>query len=99
VWAGYWVPESTQIALALPDITTYDPPAKLYFAGGNHVGYKFSDSGAVLGSKSYTLGHASSASTSSRRNFPGQPGYWFYVVNGVWAGYWVPESTQIALAS
>jgi hypothetical protein len=99
VWAGYWVPESTQIALAAPDITTYDPPAKLYFAGGNHVGYKFSDSGAVLGSKSYTLAHASSASTGSRRNFPGQPGYWFYVVNGVWAGYWVPESTQIALAA
>jgi hypothetical protein len=80
------------------EVTPYDPPAKLIFLAGSHTGYKFTAAGAITGSKTYTLGANSGASAGERRTVPGRPGYWFYVVNGVWAGYWVPESDAISLA-
>jgi hypothetical protein len=76
----------------------YDPPVSLTFAGGSHTGYRFDAAGMVTGTKSYTLGAASSAATSQRTALPGQTGTWFYVTNGVWAGYWLRESTRVYLA-
>ncbi len=104
VWAGYWLQESSILYLGSspppppPGTTTYNPPATLFFRGGSHTGYKFDTAGAVTGIKSYTLGADSSASTSSRSPIPNQPGYWFYVTNGVWAGYWLQESSILYLS-
>ncbi len=79
--------------------TTYNPPVTLFFKAGGHTGYKFDSAGTATGLKSYTLGADSSASTSSRASLPNQPGSWFYVTNGVWAGYWLQESSSVYLAS
>jgi uncharacterized protein YkwD len=76
---------------------TFNPVRTLAFNAGKHVGYKFSSTGAVLASKAYTLVRSSTASTSKRAVIAGHGGTWFYVTNGVWAGYWLQASTYIRL--
>jgi hypothetical protein len=104
VWANYWMPESgvvvLQVELAPPPAVneTYDPPRTLYLAAGTYVGRQFSSTGAITASKSYTLAAASSAPTSRRSTITGQSGTWFYITAGVWAGYWIPESSATTLA-
>lgn len=65
---------------------------------GTHTGYQFDGAGAVTSTKAYTLTRASGALTSQRTTVAGQSGNWFFVTNGLWAGYWVRESTQVYLA-
>jgi hypothetical protein len=107
VFQWYWILESASTTLVGPPVpppapppgtTNYSPPVTLFFKGGGHTGYKFDSNGVVTGIKSYTLGADSSASTSSRAPIPNQPGNWFYVTNGVWAGYWLQESSILYLA-
>jgi hypothetical protein len=76
---------------------TYNPQRTLVFAAGTYTGYKFSSTGAVTARKSYTLSRASSAPTGKRSAIPAQSGGWYYVTAGVWAGYWIRESTAISL--
>src|SRR5439155_3450709 len=91
-------PASWTFTCVSPLITLYQPPRSLHFSAGTTVGYRFSASGAVSATKSYTLAKSSSASTSQRsKAVPGHAGAWFYVTNGVWAGYWVQESPRVYL--
>jgi hypothetical protein len=76
---------------------TYNPARSLKFAAGSYTGYQFSSTGAVLASKAYTLGKASSAPTTRRAAIPAHSGGWYYVSAGVWAGYWIREGTGITL--
>ena len=78
---------------------TYDPPAKLVFKMGTHTAYQFSSTGAMTAAKSYTLPNDQNANTSIRKTITNQSGTWFYVVNGVWAGYWMRESSSLYLAA
>jgi spore germination protein YaaH len=71
---------------------TYDPPRTLYFAAGTYVGRQFSATGAIIASLAYTLAGASNAPTSQRSTIPNQPGAWYHITAGVWAGYWIQES-------
>ncbi|MEO6059525.1 MAG: hypothetical protein ABIQ05_06130 [Candidatus Limnocylindria bacterium] len=80
-----------------PGATTYNPAAALVFKAGSHTGYQFSSSGAVTAQKTYTLGSDSGANTSMRAAIANQPGAWFYVTNGIWAGYWLQESSALFL--
>ncbi|MGH2463344.1 MAG: glycosyl hydrolase family 18 protein [Candidatus Limnocylindria bacterium] len=108
VWAGYWVPESASVVLLgassppppppPPGTGVFDPPRTLSFASGSHTGYQFNSAGQVTATKTYTLGSASTAATSQRTTMTGQTGTWFAVTNGVWAGYWIRESTRVYLA-
>ena len=106
VWAGYWIRESAQVHLSTTTFAaamataplTYSPPVALSFMQGTHTAYTFDAYGRMLGQKTYTLARSSGASTSARRAIAGQSGSWFYVVNGVWAGYWVRESDVVKLA-
>lgn len=106
VWAGYWIRESAQVHLASATIiaptgtgrVTYAPPVSLAFMQGTHTGYTFDAYGRMLLQKTYTLSRASGASTSARGPIVNQSGSWFYVVNGVWAGYWIRESNVVKLA-
>jgi hypothetical protein len=75
------------------DAVTYSPPIRLLFPAGTYTGYRFTDAGGVTGSRSYTLASGSSANTDASRTFPGQPGSWFHIVNGVWADYWIADSS------
>ncbi len=47
--------------------------------------------------KSYTLPKDSGASTSKRTTIANQSGSWYYVTNGVWAGYWLRGSEILFL--
>ncbi|MGH2463524.1 MAG: N-acetylmuramoyl-L-alanine amidase [Candidatus Limnocylindria bacterium] len=104
VWDGYWIQESAGTTLGAvppppppPVVENYDPPRSLYFAAGTHVGRQFSATGAITASKSYTLATVSNAPTSMKSTIPNQPGNWFYITAGVWAGYWIPESPVVTL--
>ena len=76
---------------------TYNPPRTLFFQAGTYVGRQFNASGAVTASLSYTLATASNAPTSQRSTIPNQPGTWYYITAGIWAGYWIQESAGVTL--
>jgi len=80
-------------------VTTYNPTLRVHFPGGTTVGYTFDSSGNVTGKKSYWLSRDSGADTSkSTTAIPGHSGTWYYITNGVWAGYWVKKTSSLYLA-
>jgi len=104
VWAGYWLRQSSVLYLTAAPVAatptakaTYSPAKALTFKMGTHTGYQFSSTGVMTAQKSYTLGKDSSASTSLRQTITNQSGTWFYVTNGVWAGYWLRASDVLYL--
>ncbi len=102
-WAGYWVRQSSAISLpgatavAGSDDVTFVPAVRLTFKIGTHTGYRFSSAGAMLASRTVTLGNDSGANASSRVSLVNQYGNWFSITNGAWAGYWIRESDVIYL--
>jgi hypothetical protein len=103
VWAGYYLRQSSVLYLPAAPVAgaaapnaTFSPAKTLLFKKGTHTGYRFS-SGVMTAQKSYTLLNDSSASTSTRASITKQTGTWFYVVNGVWAGYWLRASDVLYL--
>jgi hypothetical protein len=70
-------------------IKAFDPPIRLAFDAGKHIGYKPDGS-----KKAYTLGDSSSADSNAEVNIPTGvcqiSGHFWYVTNGVWAGYYMP---------
>ncbi|MBA3688565.1 MAG: SH3 domain-containing protein [Chloroflexi bacterium] len=68
-------------------------PAQLMFGLGTHTAYQFSGTGAVTAAKSFTLQNGSSAPVNTRVSITNQSGTWFFVTSGVWAGYWVRQSS------
>ena len=94
IWAGYWVPESA--AVYLPGIasqTTFSPLAAVAFGAGSHTGYRFDAAGQITASRLASLSRASGASAGARAIINGQP--YLAIANGIWAGYWVPESASV----
>lgn len=93
-WAGMWLPEtpSTRIAgeterVAVPATT------RLTFAAGSHTGYRFNaSSGVTTATKSASLWRASGANVTARAIINGRP-HWL-VSNGIWAGWWIPETSR-----
>ena len=92
-------PNVIRLSATATAATTYSPPAALVFKAGTHTGYQFNSSGAVTAQKSYTLPTDSGADTSTRTTIANQSGSWFYVTNGIWAGYWLKESSALFLYS
>jgi spore germination protein YaaH len=81
-----------------PTVIIYSPAARIVFLAGSITGYKFDASGTVTATKSATLSRASGASASQRRMIiPGHSGAWYRITDGIWAGYWVPESPRAYL--
>ena len=81
-----------------PGVTIYSPARLIHFSPGSTTGYRFDSTGKVIGTKTYSLTTASSASASERSKvIPGHPGAWYLIINGVWAGYWVAESPRTYL--
>jgi hypothetical protein len=112
VWGDYWIQDGPGITLAdpvppAPDpepeplqptvIEAYDPPQTLTFAAGTYVGQQFDADGAVTASRPYTLAASSAAPTDQLSEIPNQPGAWYAITAGIWAGYWVAESPAIVL--
>jgi uncharacterized protein YkwD len=85
-------PSATTTTSQLGIKLAYDPDKKVLFKAGDHVGYKLSSSGSVLGSKRYRLGSSSGANTQGRTVVNGRA--YLKIANGIWAGYWVPETSR-----
>lgn len=77
---------------------TWATAKQLIFRQGTHTGYRFDSEGRMTASKTGTLAWNSGANTSTRRTLPNQSGYWFYVTNGMWAGYWLRQSDALYLS-
>ena len=73
------------------------PDERVTFRPGTTTGYRFDSAGNVTASRSATLSQTSGASTDRRGTIPGQPGRWLRIVNGIWAGYWVRESSRVRI--
>jgi hypothetical protein len=100
---GYWLVETAGMSLGDPPpplptpIATYSPERSLWFAPGTYVGKRYSQYGVLAGSKTYTLTNTSSAPTRRLSALPGQTGYWYYVVDGIWDGYWIRQQAGVTL--
>jgi PKD domain/Putative Ig domain len=86
---------STQRSMRLTIHDALFPARRATFATGTHTGLTFAPDGTVLGSKAGTLSRTSGASVDRRRLWNGRP--YLHVVDGLWAGYWLPESAAIRL--
>ena len=78
-------------ATAIGADPTPSTPAAVRFEAGTHVGYKFTNTGAITASKTVTLPGPSGASATRRYYVPGR-GMYLAISNGLWAGYSVRES-------
>ena len=96
VWAGYWVAESPRVYLpGIAELVTYSPARTVAFGAGTHTGYRFTTSGQVSATKSYALARSSSASADRWAVINGRA--YVLMVNGVWAGYWMPIGTGVTV--
>lgn len=95
IWAGYHVRESmVSYVIGVVGGKTYDPARKISFPAGTVIGYRFYGSWDVDSAHIGTLGHASSASASRLAVINGVAHY--RIVNGGWAGTWVPKAGSFA---
>lgn len=85
----------TDTALAMVITDTYLPTRQVSFAAGTYTGVKFDPLGAVIASKKATLARSSSAATSRRVTVYGAP--YLLISNGIWAGYYISQTTGVTL--
>jgi hypothetical protein len=78
--------------------TAYVPAAALDLGAGTNTGYKFTAAGTMVVSKHVTLAAPISVTTTLRRTIANQAGRWFYVASGTWKGFWLRESSAVALS-
>ncbi len=90
IWAGRWVRESRGAGLiGFTAQTEFSHLRRVTFAAGTYTGYQFSGGGATVGTRTASVHEGSGASADERAVINGMP--YLHVVNGVWAGYWVPD--------
>src|SRR5262245_34403131 len=83
------------LALATLPVTTAPAAAATYtvrLEAGPQTGYRFSSTGTILGRETITLASPSTASADSRSSVPNQPGTYYRITAGQFAGYRVRES-------
>jgi len=94
IWAGYWIPETWRSYLpGWYDKVVYDGSRRLVFDAGFHVGFKYYSSGNSYARLAATLSRRSGADAAGWAIINGRPHY--YVIDGIWAGYWMPDSTNV----
>jgi hypothetical protein len=103
VFDGYWIQDSANTELGPPPppppppIETWDPPATLTFAPGTYVGHRFDAYGTVVARRPYTFQAASTAPTDTLSTIPSQSGEWYWILSGLWAGWWIPAGPGITI--
>jgi uncharacterized protein YkwD len=65
------------------------PIGRAVLGAGSHTGYQF-DGKTVVGSKTASLARASGADVLERAKINGRT--YLKIANGIWAGYWIPET-------
>ncbi len=80
-----------------PSAPLLNPAAGVTLLAGDHAGYRFDASGAILRGAGVSTGATTFAHTSKRTTIPGRSGFWYQLVDGALSGYWVAESSQVFL--
>jgi peptidoglycan/xylan/chitin deacetylase (PgdA/CDA1 family) len=88
-FSGYWIKESmTAYIPGLVVNANYSPAVRTEFGAGTYLGYKFDAAWKLASTKRAVLSRDSGAAISRRAVIHGRP--FGEVVNGIWAGYWIP---------
>ena len=95
-WTSWTFTTSWSDAAPTP-AAAFDRALGAAFEAGTHTGYRFSSTGAITASRTAYLSRRSSAAVTRRAPLPGHGGTWLYVANGIWADYWVLESSSAYL--
>jgi spore germination protein YaaH len=96
VWAGYWIPESPRAYLpGVAERMYFATRHQAVFAAATYTGYRFDAGWHVQSSLRVTLGRSSGAATSGWAVINGRT--YAAIVNGVWAGYWVPVGGGLSI--
>ena len=96
-WAGYWIRESTRARIGGSVASqALAATTRVTFTSGTHTGYRFNSAGGIVRRLTVTLASTSGANTSARAVINGV--YYHYMTNGLWAGYWMPETASSYVA-
>lgn len=94
IWNGYWIPETYRSYLpGIFDRVTYASFQRLVIDTGRHIGFKYYSSGNWYERLPAYVPYRSGAYASMWAIINGKAH--FYVVNGVWAGMWLPDKTGV----
>lgn len=74
-----------------------DRSGRVVFAAGKHEAIKVDKAGTVVARFTGSLAAASHADASARVSLPGQPGVWYKIANGMFAGWSVRESAAVRM--
>jgi hypothetical protein len=95
-WAGFWVPESPRVYLpGFSYRVIFGVARRVTFSAGTYTAYRFDSSGHVTTSRRASLSRTSGATATSRAVINGRA--YVAIMNGIWAGYWMPLGGGVAL--
>lgn len=77
------------------NVAIFDQPRGVTFAAGEHTGVRRNQLGAVTEEMPFNLSADSGAPAMAYAHFNGRPHV--FIVEGVWAGFWMPLSDGVAL--
>ncbi|HEX5579866.1 MAG TPA: S8 family serine peptidase [Candidatus Limnocylindria bacterium] len=80
-----------------PSAPLLDPAPEVTLLAGNHAGYRFDTDGAIIRGTGLSTQATSYAHTSKRATIPTRGGFWYQIVDGDLAGFWVAESSRVFL--
>jgi len=97
VWNGQVIGQTdAAVSLHQPSgVAILAEPHKVTFEAGEYTGRKFNAQGRIAGEKAFALGNPSGADAMAYGVFNGQPHA--LILNGVWAGYWIPLAEGVQL--
>jgi hypothetical protein len=96
MWSGYWLPESTRSYLrGISEQTVFSASRTVAFAKGTYKGYRFNANWLIGSTLVATLSQSSSASSDRTAVINGRR--YLRIINGIWAGYWVPNGNGVTL--
>lgn len=94
IWSGYWIPETYRSYLpGIFDRVSYPSWQRLVIDTGRHIGFKYYSSGNWYDRLPADVPYRSGAYATMWAIINGTAH--FYVVNGVWAGYWLPDKAGV----
>ena len=80
-----------------PSAPLLDPAPEVTLLAGDHAAYRFDAAGAILRGAGLSTDVTTVAHTSKRSTIPGRSGFWYQIVDGELAGYWIAESARVFL--
>jgi subtilisin family serine protease len=80
-----------------PSAPLLNPAPEVTLLAGRHAGYRFDTNGAILRGAGISTEAMTFAHTSKRTTIPSRSGFWYWIVDGDLAGYWVAESSRVYL--